>query len=112
MLKIVQNHVQTLNKCLLYYLSFRRSLATKCVFLNYKPCITRPALTDLSPVELNCYPFIITLDKCNGSFNAVDDLSTKISVSSETKAMNVKVFNMKIRVNKAKTLVKHISSNC
>ena len=30
----------------------------------------------------------------------------------QTKAMNVKVFNMKTRVNKVKTLVKHISSDC
>ena len=26
-----------------------------------------PFLIDLSPVELKYYPFMITLDKCNGS---------------------------------------------
>ena len=53
-----------------------------------------PSLIDLNPVELNYYPFMISLDKCNGSCNAVDDLSTKIRVPSETKYENVKVFNM------------------
>ena len=34
---------------------------------------------DLNPVKFNYYPFIISLDKCNGSFNhAVDGLSAKI----------------------------------
>ena len=37
-----------------------------------------PTLIDLNPAELNYYPFMISLDKCSGSFNAVDDLSTTI----------------------------------
>ena len=49
-------------------LSFGGSLATKCVSLNsIEPCITRLTLIDLNPVELNYYPFMISLDKCNGS---------------------------------------------
>ena len=56
-------------------LSFSESLATKCVPLNDKPCMIRPTLKDLNPVELKCYPFMISLDKCSGS---CDDLSPKI----------------------------------
>ena len=50
---------------------------------------------------------MISLHKCNESCNVVDDLSTKISVLSETKDVNAKLFNMII-------LIKHISSdfNC
>ena len=33
--------------------SFSESLATKCVSLNNKPCVIRPILIDLNPVELN-----------------------------------------------------------
>ena len=51
---------------------------------------------------------MISLDSCNGSCNAVDDLFTKIYVSSETKDVNVKVFNMVTRINEVTTLVKHI----
>ena len=29
-------------------------------------------------IELKYYPFMITLDKCSGSCNLVNDLSTKI----------------------------------
>ena len=37
-----------------------------------------PALIDLNPVELNYHPLMISLDKCNGRCNAIDDLSMKI----------------------------------
>ena len=52
---------------------------------------------------------MISLDKCNISCSAIDDISTKIYVSSGTKDVNIKVFNMITRINEAKTLVKHIS---
>ena len=40
--------------------------------------MSRPTLINLNPIEHNYYPFMVSLDKCNGSCNAVDDLSTKI----------------------------------
>ena len=61
-------------------LSFSNSLATKCVSLNDEPCIVRSTIIDLNPVELKCYPLIISLDKCNGSCNV---LSPKICVSKD-----------------------------
>ena len=67
---------------------------------------------NLNAAELNYYPFIISLDKCNGCCNAVDDLSTKICAPSETKDVNVEVFNTIAKINEAKTLVKHISRDC
>ena len=39
--------------------------------------MTRPTLIDLNPIELNHYAFMISLDKFNWSFKAVDGLSTK-----------------------------------
>ena len=51
------------------------------------------------------------LDKCNGSCNAMDNLSTKICISSKAKDVNVKVCKMITIKNEVKTLVKHISRN-
>ena len=42
-----------------------------------------PTLIDLNPVEINCYPSINSLDKCDGSCRVVDDLSTKTCVPSK-----------------------------
>ena len=65
--------------------------------------MTKPMLADLNPVELN-YSFMISLEKFIGSFNVFDDLFMKMYVLSETKDVNVKVFNM-ITINEVKTLV-------
>ena len=47
-------------------------------------------LIGLNPVKLNYFSFMISLDKFNGSCNAVDDLSIKICVPSETKDVMLK----------------------
>ena len=52
---------------------------------------------------------MISLDKCNGSCNAVDDLFSKICVLNRIKKVNVKVCNMITRIFEAKILVKHTS---
>ena len=68
--------------------------------LNNDPCIISLTLIDLNSIELNYYPFTISIDKCSGSFNVVDDVSTKICVPSEKKDANVnKVFSMITRMN-------------
>ena len=78
---------------------FSGSLATKCVSLNNKPYMIRSTLIDLNPVELNCYPVMISLHKCKGSCNVTVNLSIKICIPSETKDVNAKVFNMIKRIH-------------
>ena len=43
--------------------SFSSSVATKSVSLNDEPCMIRPTLIDLNPVEVKYYLFMISLDK-------------------------------------------------
>ena len=43
-----------------------------------------------------------------GSFNTLNDLSTKVCVPSETKDLNLSVFNMITGINESKTLTKHV----
>ena len=40
--------------------------------------MVRPPLIDLNPFELDCYPFVIIVDKCNVSCNIVDSKSDNI----------------------------------
>ena len=56
-------------------LSFSESSAIKNLFLNDEPWIARPILIDMNPVELEYYPFMISLNIFTGSCNA---LSSKI----------------------------------
>ena len=61
-------------------LSIKKSLVTKCMPSNDEQCMVRPTFIDVNPVELKYYPFMIGLNKCNGSCNVCN--------------INVKVFNM------------------
>ena len=77
-------------------LSFSESLESKCD----EPCMVRPILIELNPVELKYYPFMVSLDECSGSSNV---LSPKIYVPKEAKEINGKVFNMITIKNEVKT---------
>ena len=93
-------------------LSFLGFLPTKCTSLTNEACMDRSTFIALNAVEVNYHPFMISLDKCNGRCNAVDDLITKVYVSSEIKDVNVKIFNTITRIYAAKALIKYISCDC
>ena len=89
--------------------SFSSSLATKYLFLNDEPFVARPTLIDLNPVELKYYPFMIKLDKCTGTCNA---LFPNVCVPKETKYINVTAFIIIRNKNEAKVMTEHISCDC
>ena len=65
--------------------------------LNDVLCIARPTLTDLNPIEIKHYPFIVTLNKCIV-------LSPKICVSKKAKDINAKAFNKIANKSEGKTM--------
>ena len=65
-----------LKQVFIVLLSFSGSLATKFVSLNNEPLMIMATSVDSNSIELNYYLFMISLDKCNGSCNVVDNLST------------------------------------
>ena len=80
----------------------------KCLFLNNKPCMVGPVLIDMNPVDLKCYPFMVSLNKCAGSCNT---LSSKICVPKK-RDINVKAFNMIANKNESKAMTERISCDC
>ena len=86
---------------------------TKCILLSNKKCMTQPILINLHPnsssQELRYYSFAVNLDKCTGSYNTLDGLSSRVCVQNETENLNLHVFNMITGINEAKTLTNHIS---
>ena len=85
-------------------MSFSGPLARKCASLSYEKCMVRPTIIDLNPDELNCYPLITSLDKCNGSCNAVADLYEKICIPIDTRDVNVTVFHKITKINGAQKI--------
>ena len=59
----------------------------KFLFLNDKPCMGRPTLIDMSPVDLKYCLFVTSIDKCTGSCNI---LSPEIWVPKEPKTYILK----------------------
>ena len=98
-------------------LSFSKSLAhvakvydqTKCLLLNAEPCMVKPTLIDMNPVELKYDAFMISLNKCTAKSNI---WSLEICVPKETKDINVKALNVVTNKNDAKSMTEHISCDC
>ena len=76
-------------------LCLREFLAAKRISLNNQPSINRPALINLNPNKtrqgLHHYPFIVSLDRCKGRCNTIDDPSSKICVPNKTEDVTLKV---------------------
>ena len=97
-----------IKQAIIVLLSFSESVVTKCIFLNFEPCLVRPTLTNLNPNKCHYYLFVDGLDRCYIRFNTLNDPSCKICVLNKTEDVNINVFNMITRVHELKRLIKHI----
>ena len=74
--------------------------------------MVKPTLTDLNPVKLHYYPFIISLDRCDVSCSTFEDPFGSICVPNKMEEINLKAFNKIKGVDESNTLKKHISCEC
>ena len=89
---------------------------TKCVLLSNQKCMIQPTLINLHPNEysqkFHYCPFAVKLDRCVGSCNTLNNLSTKVCAPNKTEDLILSVFNTITGINESKTLTKHISCKC
>ena len=75
---------------------------------TYKLCIVnnqaRQALSNINSTEPIHYPFTVSNNKCGRSCNTIDDPYARICVPNKVNNINVKVFDLKSRVNETKFL--------
>ena len=75
-----------------------------CISLNNQPRVAIPTLIYLNRDKWNqglCYyPFMANLDKCNGSYNTLDDTSGRIWVPNKTEDIVSIVFKLTTGINK------------
>ena len=62
--------------------------------MNNQPSLIKPTHINLNPDELHYYPFIISLDKCDGQCNNVKVTFDWICVPIKIEDINLKVFSM------------------
>ena len=87
---------------LFYYRDIAKSKRRiKCTSSNHKPCQARPTLVNIKCSEPPYYPFSVSVNKCCGSCNTIDDPYANVCVPSKVKNMS-KVNHLITGINKKK----------
>ena len=84
----------------------------KCVLLNNHECKIRSETMNVSTNEAVFYTYSITINKCKGSFNTINDLQAKLCVPDTIKNINVKVFFLMPRTNETRHIEWHKTCKC
>ena len=88
------------------------STRLKCISMNNKKCKVRPEIININSDEPIFYPFSIKRSICRGSCNNINDPYAKMCVPHVVKNLNVKVFNLMSRTNKARHIEWHETCKC
>ena len=75
------------------------AIPSKCVSMNNQECKIRTKIIDISSNEPLFYSYSITVNKCSGSGNNINDLHEKLYVPDVVKNINVNKFNLMSRTN-------------
>ena len=76
----------------------------ECVSMNNQECKIISEIISVNTNEPMFYPYSITINKCKGSCNTINDPYAKLRVPDTIKNINVKVFNLLSRTNE----IRHI----
>ena len=77
----------------------------KCVSINNWPY----KLFSTKPNQPLYYPFIVSVNKCVGCFNTIDDPYGRVCVPWKIKKLNIKVFNIISGLDETRSLVQYES---
>ena len=92
-----------IKKIFLMALAFLSSLVSttplNCILMNNQVCKVRPEIINVNSNEPVFYPSSIKTNKCSGSCNSITDPYAKMCALDVVKNLNVKVFNLMLRLN-------------
>ena len=74
----------------------------KCVSMSNQECKIRPEIININSNKPSFYPYSVQINKCSGSCNNINDPYTKLCVPDVVKNLNVKVFNLMLRINETR----------
>ena len=66
----------------------------ECVSMNNQKCKIRSEIINANTSEPMFYHYSITINKCKGSCNTINDPYAKLCVPDTIKNINVKIFNL------------------
>ena len=80
--------------------------------MNNNECKKRPEIINVNTNEAVFYPFSITINKCKGSHNTINDPYANTCVPHTIRNINVKVFNLMSRTNQTRHIKWHKTCKC
>ena len=83
---------------------FTNANSLSCISMNNQECKTRPQVINVNGDEPVFFPFSIETSKCSGSCNNINYPYATTCVPDVVKNLNVKVFNVLSRTNKARLI--------
>ena len=83
-----------------------------CVSMNNQESKVRSVIISVNTNEPMFYQYSITIKKCKGSCNAINDPSPKLCVFGTLKNINIKVFNLISRANETRHIEWHRTCKC
>ena len=78
--------------------------ALECVSMKNQECKVRPKTININSSNPIFYPFSVTINRCSGTCNNINDPYARICVSDTAKNLNVKVFSLMSRTNETKSI--------
>ena len=84
----------------------------ECMSMINQKCMSRPKIIDINANEPVFYPYSIKVNKCSGSCNNINDPYAKLCVPDIIENINVKVFNLKSRINETRQIIWHETCKC
>ena len=84
----------------------------ECVSMNNQECKIRSEIININTNESMFYPYSITISKCKGSCNTINDPYAKLCVPDTIKNINIKAFNLMSRTNETRHIEWHKTCKC
>ena len=74
----------------------------ECVSMNNQECKIMSEIININTIEPMFYPYSITINKCKGSCNTINDPYAELCIPDAIKSINVKVFNLMSKTNETR----------
>ena len=76
----------------------------KCISMNNQECKIRFEIININSNEPSFYRCSMKVNKCNGSYNNINDPYSRLCVPDVVKNINIKVFNLMSRTNETRLI--------
>ena len=86
--------------------------ALEYVLMKNQACIVRPKIIDINSNNPIFNPFSVTINRCSGNCNNIDDPYARICVPDTVKNLNVTVLNLMSRTNESRSIELHETCKC